>query len=214
MSKKKQASGGGITFDRHNYRTHDESNKRMIRESLEACGAGRSVLVDAEGELIAGNGVFEQAQKLGIPVRVIETDGTELVAVKRTDLHTDDKKRKRLALADNAIADKVTWDAPEIRAEFTPVELEALHIDLPPVEIHPSPDDFGTEFSLPEGDKQPFQQMTFILHDEQAAAVKRAIAAAKETDAYKYVETYGNSNGNGNALYCLIMQWLENNGTL
>lgn len=211
MSKTKT---GGIKFDRNNYRTHDESNKRMIRESLEACGAGRSVLVDNQNELIAGNGVYEQAQKLGIPTRIIETDGTELVVVKRTDLEPEDKKRKQLAAADNAIADKVTWNAPAIRADFTPVEIQALNIDLPPVEIQPSPDDFGTEFKLPEGDKQPFQQMTFILHDEQAAAVKRAIAAVKETDAFKYVETYGNSNTNGNALYCLIMQWLENNGTL
>lgn len=132
MSKTKT---GGIKFDRNNYRTHDESNKRMIRESLEACGAGRSVLVDNQNELIAGNGVFEQAQKLGIPTRIIETDGTELVVVKRTDLEPEDKKRKQLAAADNAIADKVTWNAPAIRADFTPVEIQALNIDLPPVEI-------------------------------------------------------------------------------
>lgn len=136
MSKTKT---GGIKFDRHNYRTHDESNKRMIRESLEACGAGRSVLVDNQNELIAGNGVFEQAQKLGIPTRIIETDGTELVVVKRTDLEPEDKKRKQLAAADNAIADKVTWNASAIRADFTPVEIQALNIDLPPVELNETP---------------------------------------------------------------------------
>lgn len=136
MSKTKT---GGIKFDRNNYRTHDESNKRMIRESLEACGAGRSVLVDNQNELIAGNGVYEQAQKLGIPTRIIETDGTELVVVKRTDLEPEDKKRKQLAAADNAIADKVTWNAPAIRADFTPVEIQALNIDLPPVELNETP---------------------------------------------------------------------------
>jgi DNA modification methylase len=98
-----------IKFDKRNYRKHSDSNKRKIKKSLQECGAGRSVLVDADDTLIAGNGVFEQAQAMGIPTRVIETDGTELVVVKRTDLRTDDEKRKILALADNATSDNVEW---------------------------------------------------------------------------------------------------------
>ena len=91
-----------IKFDKRNYRKHSEQNKKRIKKSLKECGAGRSVLVDADDTLIAGNGVYEQAQAMGIPTRVIETDGTELVVVKRTDLRTDDDKRKLLAMADNA----------------------------------------------------------------------------------------------------------------
>ena len=68
-----------ITFDKRNYRRHDEKNKRVIRKSLEELGAGRSVVIDKDGALIAGNGVYEQAQKLKMPVRVVETDGSELV---------------------------------------------------------------------------------------------------------------------------------------
>ena len=75
-----------IKFDKKNYRKHSEQNKKRIKKSLKECGAGRSVLVDADDTLIAGNGVFEQAQAMGIPTRVVETDGTELVVVKRTDL--------------------------------------------------------------------------------------------------------------------------------
>lgn len=67
-----------IKFDKRNYRKHSDSNKRKIKKSLQECGAGRSVLVDADDTLIAGNGVFEQAQAMGIPTRVIETDGTEI----------------------------------------------------------------------------------------------------------------------------------------
>ena len=96
-----------INFDKKNYRKHSDKNKRMIRKSLKDCGAGRSVLVDADGYLIAGNGVYEQAQQLNIPTRVVETDGSELVVVKRTDLRTEDAKRKELALADNATSDSV-----------------------------------------------------------------------------------------------------------
>lgn len=107
-----------ITFDKKNYRKHSEQNKKRIRKSLTECGAGRSVLVDKDGCLIAGNGVFEQAEKMGIKTRVVETDGTELVVVKRTDIGTDDPKRKTLALADNATSDGVEWDLPNIVADF------------------------------------------------------------------------------------------------
>lgn len=37
-------------------------------------------------------------------VRVIETDGTEIIAVKRTDVKLDSKKGRELAIADNQTA--------------------------------------------------------------------------------------------------------------
>ncbi len=72
-----------------------------------------------------------------------------------------------------------------------------------------SADDFGEDFSLPDGDKAPFQQMTFTLADEQAEQIKNAIADIKQTEEYKYAETMGNENSNGNALYLIVMQWAE-----
>lgn len=113
-----------IRFDKRNYRSHSDKNKATIRRSLAECGAGRSIVIDSEGELIAGNGVYEQAQKLGIKTRVIETDGSELVVVKRTDLKTDDEKRKRLALADNAASDAVEWNVDTLQEDFTVGELQ------------------------------------------------------------------------------------------
>ena len=95
--------------DSHNYRKHSDTNKARIKKSIDEAGLGRSVVIDADGVLIAGNGV-QQVVDPETPVRVIETDGTELVVVKRTDLHTDDPRRKTLALADNATADDVEWD--------------------------------------------------------------------------------------------------------
>jgi hypothetical protein len=64
-------------------------------------------------------------------------------------------------------------------------------------------------FSLPDGDKAPFQQQTYTLADAQAEQIKNAIADVKKTEEYKYVETFGNENSNGNALYLIIMQWVE-----
>lgn len=112
-----------IKFDTKNYRTHDEKNKKLILKSLKKCGAGRSILIDKQGEIIAGNGVYEQAKNLNIPVKIIETDGSELIAIKRTDLDTESKKRKELALADNSTSDNVTWDLSNLKADFDLSEL-------------------------------------------------------------------------------------------
>ena len=79
-----------IKIDPRNYRIHGDENKRLIHKSLVECGAGRSVLADRDNVLIAGNGVYEEAQKLGLKVRIIESDGKELVVIKRTDLSTED----------------------------------------------------------------------------------------------------------------------------
>lgn len=107
-----------IKFDEHNYRKHSDKNKKIIKKSLKELGAGRSILLDKENSLIAGNGVYEQAQALGIPVRVIETDGSELIAVKRTDLATADDKRRKLALADNAASDLSNFDNNLLNADW------------------------------------------------------------------------------------------------
>ena len=139
-----------ITFDKKNYRKHSDQNKKRIRKSLTECGAGRSVLVDKDGCLIAGNGVYEQAEKMGIKTRVVETDGTELVVVKRTDIGTDDPKRKTLALADNATSDNVEWDMEAIGADFDLVNIAddwGISVDMT-VEQEPQEaqeDDFDEE---------------------------------------------------------------------
>ena len=99
-----------IKIDPRNYRIHGDKNKRLIHKSLVECGAGRSVLADRDNVLIAGNGVYEEAQKLGLKVRVVESDGTELIVIKRKDLSTEDEKRKMLALADNHTSDSSEFD--------------------------------------------------------------------------------------------------------
>ena len=66
-------------------------------------------------------------------------------------------------------------------------------------------DDMTDDFDLPDGDKEPFQQMTFTLADAQAEAIKEALTLAKS----ETVETFGNENGNGNSLYAIVKQWVE-----
>lgn len=70
-----------IKTDPKNYRKHGAENQKLIRKSLKEFGAGRSIVIDADDTIVAGNGVFEQAQKLGLKTHVIETDGSELVVI-------------------------------------------------------------------------------------------------------------------------------------
>ena len=124
-----------IKFDKRNYRLHNDENKRVIKKSLKELGAGRSIVIDNEGEIIAGNGVYEQAKKLGIKTKIVETDGSELVVVKRTDLATGDDKRKKLALADNAASDTSEWADELLREDWTPDVLADFGVVLPDVDI-------------------------------------------------------------------------------
>lgn len=119
-----------IKLDENNYRIHDDRNKQLINKSLKEYGAGRSVLLDKEGVIIAGNGTYEQAKELGIPVKVIETDGSELIAVKRTDLATEDVKRKGLAIMDNSTTDSSKFDVSKMKADFSVPELQDMGVPV------------------------------------------------------------------------------------
>ena len=44
-----------IKFDRRNYRVHSQKNKDLIKRSIEEAGLGRSIVIDAENEIIGGN---------------------------------------------------------------------------------------------------------------------------------------------------------------
>lgn len=119
-----------IKFDKRNYRKHNDRNKELMNKSLVENGAGRSILIDNEGEIIAGNGIYEQAKALNIPVKIIETDGKELIAVKRTDLATEDLKRKRLAIMDNSASDTSEFDLDLLQTDFDVPQLQDMGIDI------------------------------------------------------------------------------------
>lgn len=123
-----------IKFDKRNYRIHNQKNKDLIKQSLEKYGAGRSILVDSEGEIIAGNGVYEQAKALNIPIREVQTDGSELVMVVRTDLKTEDQARKELAVMDNSTSDSSENNMELLQMDFDVPKLQELGIDIKKIE--------------------------------------------------------------------------------
>ena len=116
-----------------------------------------------------------------------------------------EEQRREFVIKDNTSFGSWNWE--ELANEWDAEKLEEWGFDLPGFDIEA--DNLGDEFSLPDGDKAPFQQMTFTLADEQAEQIKNAIADIKTTEEYKYCETMGNENSNGNALYLIIMQWAE-----
>jgi hypothetical protein len=113
--------------DNKNANRGTKRGRAAVAKSLQDFGAGRSVLIDRDGRLIAGNKTVEQASAAGIQdVIVIPTDGTQLVAVQRTDLSLDDPKARGLAIADNRAGELgLEWD-PEVLGEL------AADLDLQP----------------------------------------------------------------------------------
>jgi DNA modification methylase len=109
---------------------------------LREYGAGRAVLIDRQGRIIAGNKTVEQAKHLNIPLRVVKTDGTHLIAVQRDDLdlHTD-PRAQALALADNRVGElDLEWDVQMLK------QLHADGLDLSPFW---SPEEFAALLAEP-----------------------------------------------------------------
>ena len=95
--------------DPKNARKRTDRSSKLIKESLQKFGAARSIVIDENNRILAGNGTIAGAKAAGIKnLKVIETDGNEIIAVKRTGLSEDEKVG--LALADNRTSDLSEWD--------------------------------------------------------------------------------------------------------
>ena len=121
-----------LRFDDKNFNKHTEFGMSLLEKSLRENGAGRSILLDKDNNIIAGNGVIEAAGNIGLEkVKVVETTGDEIVAVKRTDISLKSKKGREMALADNATATvDLDWDDEAIKSEFTEEETKGWGVDL------------------------------------------------------------------------------------
>lgn len=91
--------------DDRNFNRGTQYGKHLLEKSFGKFGAGRSVLLDRNNRIIAGNKSTEQyGESGGEKVIVVETDGTTLVAVKRTDIDLGTSRGREMALADNRVA--------------------------------------------------------------------------------------------------------------
>lgn len=123
-----------LVQDDHNFNKGTEAGRELMERSFKQLGAGRSILIDKDGHIIAGNKSQLAAMAAGIKkVRIIETQGDELVAVKRTDLSLDSKEGRELALADNLTTQiNLQWDEAELQsvAAQEGIDLEDWGLDI------------------------------------------------------------------------------------
>jgi DNA modification methylase len=144
-----------LKSDHKNARRRTDRSASLIAESLKRFGAARSIVIDEDGRILAGNGTVEGAKKAGIDkLRIIEAEGDELIAVRRAGLTEDEKVG--LALADNRSSDLSEWDNEMLRQlseehDLTPwfEDGELLAEVLEPEEGNTDPDD------VPEAPEEP-----------------------------------------------------------
>nr|DAO33049.1 MAG TPA: ParB protein [Caudoviricetes sp.] len=106
MSKIVETTIDKLHPDDKNFNKHTEYGMHILEESIRKFGLGRSILIDKNNRIIAGNGVVETASQIDLDkVLVVETMGNTLVAVKRNDIDLDSAEGRELALADNATSE-------------------------------------------------------------------------------------------------------------
>lgn len=164
-----------------------------IHESIQANGFyGTIIAQKSTGFILAGNHRWQAARQSGateIPITWVDVDDDHALRILLADNRTNDLA----SYDDNALAEILK----DLHAEtgtllgtgYDGDALDELLTDLGMVGTTDFP-------ALPDGDKEPFQQMTFTLHDSQAEIVKAALAKARDQGPF----TGPNENGNGNAL--------------
>ena len=102
-----------LTPDDLNANKGTERGDYQLTQSLEKYGAGRSILIDKQGRIIAGNKTAAKFGELGLEdVVVVQTNGKQLVAVQRTDIDLDTPEGRELAIADNRTSElNLDWDS-------------------------------------------------------------------------------------------------------
>lgn len=186
-----------------NSRTHSETQVAQVAASIREFGFTNPVLIDADGGIIAGHGRVLAARKLGL----------KTVPAIRIDYMTEAQKRAYV-IADNKLALNAGWDDELLALELGDLKDEGFDLSLTGF----SDDELARlvidaeETGMPDlasGDREPLQQMAFMLHDDQAETVRAALDVAKQMGAF--VDT-GNENSNGNALARVCELFLGQHG--
>ena len=183
-----------ITPYENNARKHTDADVQTIINSIKEFGFSDPVGIWGENNIIVeGHGRLIAAKRLGI----------EEVPCIRLD-HLTDEQRRAYALAHNKTAEMSDWDFDLLDTELgdiLDIDMSEFGFDLEDI----SPDDFGDDFTLPDGDKSPICTVTFTLHEKQKELIDYALSVVKD----EISETFGNTNQNGNALYEVVRQWAE-----
>lgn len=173
-----------------------EALKRSIKDNPEMLTYRELLVYPHKGKYVVIGG--------NMRLKVLQDLGEKLVPCKIIGEDTTVEQLRAYTVKDNVSGGEWDWD--DLANEWDADELENWGLELP-TDWGVNPDEFGDDFELPNGDKSAFQQMTFVLADEQANIIKQAVKDAQHLEEYKYIETMGNTNTNGNALYLIVKQW-------
>lgn len=178
-----------------NAKKHDKTQIANVAESIKQYGFVQPIVIDRDGVIVIGHCRALAAKKLGMK---------EVPCVCVDDLTPE--QVNALRLVDNK-SNESDWDFDLLKDELPELDLSDFDFDfdfgLEADGEDYSPDEFGDEFSLPDGDKPEICKMTFTLHQQQKELIEYAISIVKDNVS----ETFGNANENGNALYEVIRQW-------
>ena len=188
-----------IPYDRNAKLHHVE----WIAQSISEFSIDQPIVVDGQGVIIKGPGRLKAAKSIGL---------TEFPVVVRNDLTPEQIRLARIA--DNRSAEG-GWDSDLLGAELNDLLNAMPDYDFDSLGLTALFDNFQgiTPVSweegfdkVPEEDRQPFQQMTFTVHDSQVEAIQSALEQAKK-DGKPYFETSENQNSNGNALAFICLSY-------
>jgi hypothetical protein len=169
----------------------DDKFKKLVQslKDLPEMAAVRPIVVNADMIVLGGNMRLKAMKDAGwkeVPVEVVDWD---------------EEKQRQFIIKDNVGFGE--WDWEMLANEWDTEQLTDWGLDLPGFDLNA--DNLGEAFTLPDGDKAPFQQMTFTLADAQAELIKRALKDVTVKDGTQY----GNENSNGNALHQIVLEWAE-----
>lgn len=146
-----------LTPDNINANKGTARGSAMLEKSLREYGAGRSILVDSQNRIIAGNKTIEAAGSIGLEDAVmVETDGSKVVIVKRTDLDLDSPQGRGLAIADNRVAEVgLDWDLDALEKIGEDLDLSQFWFEdeLPDLDLgglDEDAEDYGDEEEIPD----------------------------------------------------------------
>lgn len=170
--------------------------EKMIDYSLATFGCGRSVVLDKNNRIIAGNKTAAGAINAGIKkVRVVDVTGDKLVAVRRTDVDLDTKKGREFALADNVTAAvNFNIDMDKVREAMERVEMhpEIWDVEVPETNTD-GPDRFG-------GDKNTTVQVESFKFGVYDIVLSKAELEELQRRAKAYGKEHGKMDGFINTL--------------
>ena len=172
-----------------NPRKNDEAVKN-VAASIREFGFLVPLVIDTNHEIVAGHTRYKAAKSLGMKT---------VPCVIADDLTEDQIRAFRLA--DNKVGEMAQWDMDLLPLELADITLPMADFGFEVI----SDEDFSENFTLDDGEKKPFQQISITVHDEQAKLILAAIKYVYDQKAV--TETFTNENHNGNGLYEVVRQW-------